>query len=127
MEVQGLNLQLPFHRHGRRWIADRHVASLILQLTGNRDGIRRPEQGSDTSSYFRDRYSDVLRDSELAFEHGHLFFDGLQIQGLRTRIDGRRGFDSSGWVQHELNRFVPLDNWRVDVNAGWELNIHDEA
>src|SRR5215472_1140880 len=78
MEVQGLKLQFPFQRHGRRWITNRRVASLILQLTGNRNGIRRPEQGSDTSSYFRDRYSDVLRDSELAFEHRHLLFDGLQ-------------------------------------------------
>ena len=34
-EVKGQNLQLPFYRHGRGRIANRLVARLILQITGN--------------------------------------------------------------------------------------------
>src|SRR6516225_2742801 len=127
MKVQRFNLQFPSQRDGCRWIADRRVASLILQLTRYGKRFRRPEHCSSAGAHLRDRYGDVLRDSELAFEHWHLLLDGLQVQDLGTRIERRCGFDSSGWVQHKLHRFVALDSRRVDMNARWELNIHHES
>src|SRR5215467_8237156 len=54
VEVERLNLNLPFHGCRRRWIADRRVASLILQLAYDRKPLCRPEHGSDAGSYFRD-------------------------------------------------------------------------
>src|SRR5215469_10896164 len=55
VKVQRRNLQFPFHRYGRRRIANPLVASLILQLTRNGNRLCRPEHGSDAGSCFRDR------------------------------------------------------------------------
>lgn len=127
MEVERLNLQFPFDRYGRRWIANRRVASLILQFARNRDRLCRPKHGSDAGSHFEDRYGDVLRDSELAFEHWHLLLDSLQVEDLGARIDCRCRFDSSGRMQQELNRLVAFASRRVDVNARRELNLDHEG
>jgi len=123
MEVEGLNLQLPFYRH-RGWrIADRLIAGLILQLPGNRNRFPRPELCAEAITRFRERYRDILRDPEPAFKHWDLLLDRLQVKDLGTRVIHGCSFDSPGGVQDKLDRFVPRHSWRINVDTRWKLDF----
>src|SRR5260370_32638398 len=127
MEVGGLTLYLPFYRHRGRRIADLLVASLILQLPGNRDRLPRREARSYAISRFRERYRDILRDPELAFEHRDLLLDRFQVKDLGAWVIHGCWFDSPGRVQDKLNRLVPRHSWGIDVDTRWELDFSGQS
>ena len=77
LKVQGKDLQTPHNRHGRGRIANPLVASLILQLPGNRERLPGRNERADDIGSSRESYRDVLGDTELSFKNRHVFLDSF--------------------------------------------------
>src|SRR6201987_2847335 len=103
LKVQGEDLQTPRHRHGRGRIANRLVASLILQLSGNGGLLPSRNERADDIGSWREFDRDVLGDTKLSFKNRHVFLDSFQIEVLRDRVTHRFQFDPWYFVQYELN------------------------
>src|SRR5713226_2282295 len=98
-----------------------------MQLSYNGNRLPRREHRSEAISRFGERYRDILRDPELAFEHWDLFLDRLQVKDLGTRVSHACRFDSPGRVQDKLNRLVPCHCWRIDVDTRWKLDFSGQC
>jgi hypothetical protein len=123
LQVKRSNLQLPFYRYGRRWIASRPIAGLIPQFSDNRNCLRGREQRPGAISHFGNTDCDVLCDPEVAVENRHLFFNCLQIKRLGGRVSCGRYFNSGGAVQDELDRLVAPHSRRIHVNIRRKVDV----
>src|SRR6266852_1615079 len=100
---------------------------MIRHLPFIRDRLPRREERPDAISGFRERYRDILRDPELAFEHRDLLLDRLQVKDLGAWVIHRCWFDSPGRVQDKLNRLVPRHSWGIHVDTRWKLDFSGQS
>src|SRR6266481_8367595 len=126
-EVKGQNLQLPFYRHGRGRIANRLVARLILQITGNGNSPLLRKDRSDRIGSLRRRYREILADPKLSLENRDVLLDGFQVQYFRVRVNDRLEFDPWKPLQGELNWLITLHFGRIDVHIRRELDFGNQT
>src|SRR5271165_2336284 len=107
-EIQGKYFQAPHYWQGCRRIAHRLIASLISQLSADRDGLPLRNQRADNIGSWREVYRDILNDTELPLENRNMFLDRLRKEILGDRVSHRCEFDSRSLVHSELNRLIPL-------------------
>src|SRR6202007_476649 len=127
VKVKGENLQLPFYRHRRGRIANRLVASLILQIAGDKNSSLLGKQRAEGIRSLRRRYGEILADAKLSLENRDMFLEGFQVQDFRLRVNDRLEFDSWKPLQGELNRLVTLHSGRIDVYIRRELDFGNQT
>src|ERR1700741_4684202 len=99
--IQGEHLQLPFHRNRRGQIALGLVASLILQLSHNREGL--PVLSKRCSKLHTGTHFYILADPEGPVENGYPLFDHRQIERLGLRVHRRLQFHFWHRVDYQLD------------------------
>ena len=108
IEIQAKYFQAPHYWQGCRRIAHRLIASLISQLSADRDGLPLRNQRADNIGSWREVYRDILNDTELPLENRNMFLDRLQKEILGDRVSHRCEFDSRslGGAEEKKHRAI---------------------
>src|SRR5258708_3264549 len=121
LPIERENLQFPADWHRGWQIADIAVASLIMQLSRDRNGP--PFRSQRVPEIRGGVYPHILTDVERALEDGHSLLDRWQIENFGPWINHRRELHHRRRINHQFNGDIAPRSWRVDMDIGRELDL----